>query len=40
MTSIDTNVSNYSLSELLSIVELENDEINKDDIISKKTLQS
>lgn len=35
MTSIDTNVSNYSLSELLSIVELENDEINKDDIISK-----
>ena len=35
MTSIDTNVSNYTLSELLSIVELDNDEINKDDIISK-----
>ena len=35
MTSIDTNVSNYSLSELLSIVEIENDEINKDEIVSK-----
>lgn len=35
MTSLDTNVSNYSLSELLTIVELDNDEdINEDTIIT------
>ena len=35
MTSIDTNISNYSLSELLSIVEIDDEEINKDEITSK-----
>jgi hypothetical protein len=35
MTSLDTNVSNYSLSELLTIVELDNDDdINRDTIIT------
>jgi hypothetical protein len=35
MTSLDTNVSNYSLSELLTIVELDNDDdINEDTIIT------
>jgi|688.fasta_scaffold152894_2 hypothetical protein len=35
MTSIDTNVSNYSLSELLTIIDLNDNEINKDEITSK-----
>ena len=36
MTSLDTNVSNYSLSELLTIVELDNDEdINEDTVLTK-----
>ena len=35
MTDIDTNVSNYTLSELLTIVDIENDEINKDEILRK-----
>ena len=35
MTSLDTNVSNYSLSELLTIVELDNDDINEDTILKK-----
>ena len=36
MTSLDTNVSNYTLSELLTIVELDNDEdINEDTILTK-----
>jgi len=33
MTSIDTNVSNYTLSELMAILDI--DEINKDEIIKK-----
>ena len=36
MTSLDTNVSNYTLSELLTIVELNNDEdINEETILMK-----
>jgi hypothetical protein len=35
MTDIDTNVSNYTLSELLTIVDIENEEIDKDEIIRK-----
>ena len=36
MTSLDTNVSNYTLSELLTIVEIDNDEdINEDTILTK-----
>jgi hypothetical protein len=35
MTSIDTNISNYTLSELLTIVDINNDEIDKDTVISK-----
>lgn len=35
MTDIDTNVSNYTLSELLTIVEIENEDINYDDILDK-----
>ena len=35
MTDIDTNVSNYTLSELLTIVDIENEEINKDEILRK-----
>jgi len=36
MTSLDTNVSNYSLSELLTIVELDNDEdINEETVLMK-----
>ena len=36
MTSLDTNVSNYSLSELLTIVELDNDEdINEKTVLMK-----
>jgi hypothetical protein len=35
MTSLDTNVSNYTLSELLTIVELDNDDdINEDTILT------
>ena len=35
MTSLDTNVSNYTLSELLTIVELDNDEdINEDSVLT------
>ena len=32
---IDTNVANYSLSELLTIIGIENEEINEDDITEK-----
>jgi len=35
MTDIDTNVSNYTLSELLTIVDIENEDIDKDQIIEK-----
>ena len=36
MTSLDTNVSNYSLSELLTIVELDNDDdINEETVLFK-----
>lgn len=35
MTSLDTNVSNYTLSELLSIVELNNEDINEDTVLTK-----
>jgi hypothetical protein len=35
MTDIDTNVSNYTLSELLTIVDIENEEIDKDQILRK-----
>ena len=35
MTDIDTNVSNYTLSELLTIVDIENEDIDKDQIIAK-----
>ena len=35
MTSLDTNVSNYSLSELLTIVEIDNEDINEDTILTK-----
>jgi len=35
MTDIDTNVSNYTLSELLTIVNLENEEIEREEIIRK-----
>ena len=35
MTSLDTNVSNYSLSELLTIVDLDNEDVNEDSILSK-----
>jgi hypothetical protein len=35
MTDIDTNVSNYTLTELLTIVDIENDELDKDEIIRK-----
>ena len=35
MTSLDTNVSNYSLSELLTIVDLNDEDINKETILSK-----
>ena len=32
MTDFDTNVSNYTLSELLTIVEIDNEHTNYDDI--------
>lgn len=35
MTSLDTNVSNYSLSELLTIVELDDEDINEESILSQ-----
>lgn len=35
MTSLDTNVSNYSLSELLTIVDLNDEDINEETILSK-----
>ena len=35
MTSIDTNISNYTLSELLTIVDIEDDELDKETVISK-----
>ena len=35
MTSIDTNISNYTLSELLTIVDIGNDELDKETVISK-----
>jgi hypothetical protein len=38
MTSIDTNISNYTISELMTIIELNDDEINKEDIISKTNM--
>jgi hypothetical protein len=34
-TSLDTNVSNYSLSELLTIVEIDDEDINEETILSK-----
>ena len=33
MTEIDTNVSSYSLSELLTIVNLDNEDVTKDEVI-------
>ena len=35
MTDIDTNVENYSLSELLTIVGIDNEDINKEQILSE-----
>jgi len=35
MTDIDTNIASYSLPELLTIADIENDNINKDQIIVK-----
>ena len=35
MTSVDTNVSNYTLSELLTIVDINNEELDQDEIIRK-----
>jgi len=35
MTSIDTNISNYTLSELLTIVDIGDDELDKETVISK-----
>ena len=35
MTSIDTNISNYTLSELLTIVDIQDDELDKETVISK-----
>jgi hypothetical protein len=35
MTDIDTNVSNYTLSELLTIVGLENEEVTHDEVLEK-----
>ena len=35
MTDIDTNVGNYTLSELLTIVGIENEEVTEDDIMRK-----
>ena len=35
MTSLDTNVSNYTLSELLSIVGITNEDINEDIVLNK-----
>ena len=35
MTDIDTNVDNYTLSELLTIVGIENDDINEDAIMAR-----
>ena len=33
MTDIDTNVSNYTLSELLTIVGIDNESVNSDEIL-------
>lgn len=38
MTDIDTNVSNYSLSELLTIADIENENITEEEIIKKTNL--
>ena len=35
MTDIDTNVANYTLSELLTIVDIENEDFTEEDIIEK-----
>jgi len=35
MTDIDTNVSNYTLSELLTIVGIENEDVNREQILKK-----
>jgi hypothetical protein len=35
MTDIDTNVSNYTLSELLTIAGIENEDVNEEQIVSK-----
>ena len=35
MTDIDTNVSNYTLSELLTIVGIENEDVNEEEIVNK-----
>ena len=34
MTDIDTNVSNYTLSELLSIAGIENEDVNEEQILT------
>ena len=35
MTDIDTNVGNYTLSELLTITGIENEEVTEDEIMRK-----
>ena len=35
MTDIDTNVGNYTLSELLTITGIENQEVTEDEIMQK-----
>jgi len=38
MTTIDTNVSNYTLSELLAITEINDEDINEDEIVLKTNM--
>ena len=38
MTDIDTNVSNYTLSELLTIVGLENEDVTEDQVLTKTNM--
>jgi hypothetical protein len=38
MTTIDTNVSNYTLSELLAITEINDEDINKNEILLKTNI--
>jgi hypothetical protein len=35
MTKIDYNVNNYTMNELLAILEIDDDDINKENIIEK-----